>query len=148
MSCHSLQFPFIIQSPHSFPISQFSNIKQLICTRPIPRTTSPQRTCIYKLLSIIRLAFSPTPISLVSFQSDLSLSVFTSDSSPFSPPQLPSETLFSSSLFLLFPFFPVLLCCNAASFSLPDTASLCFLLQPADRFFHFLRFPGSPGYCL
>ena len=154
MSCHSLQFPFIIQSPHSFPIShsfpipQSSNIKQLICTRPIPRTTPPQRTCIYKLLSIIRLAFSPNPISLISFQSDLSLPVFTPDSSPFCPPQLPSETLFSFSLFLLFPFFPVLLCCNAASFSLPGTASLCFLLQPADRFFHFLRFPGSPGYCL
>ena len=148
MSCHSLQFPFIIQSPHSFPIPQSSKIKQLICTRPIPRTTPPQRTCIYKLLSIIRLAFSPTPISLISFQSDLSLPVFTPGSSPFSPPQLPSETLFSFSLFLLFPFFTVLLCCNAASFSLPDTASLCFLLQPADRFFHFLRFPGSPGYCL
>lgn len=57
MSCHSLQFPFIIQSPHSFPIPQFSNIKQLICTRPIPRTTPPQRTCIYKLLSIIRFSF-------------------------------------------------------------------------------------------
>ena len=76
MSCHSLQFPFIIQSPHSFssphsfPIPQSSNIKQLICTRPIPRTTPPQRTCIYKLLSIIRLAFSPTPISLISFRSD------------------------------------------------------------------------------
>ena len=109
-----------------FPNS--SNIKQLICTRPIPRTTPPQRTCIYKLLSIIRLAFSPTPISLVSFQSNLSLPVFTPGSSPFSPPQLPSETLFSSSLFLLFPFFPVLLCCNAASFSLPGTAFLCFLI--------------------
>ena len=154
MSCHSLQFPFIIQSPHSFssphsfPIPQSSNIKQLICTRPIPLTTPPQRTCIYKLLSIIRLAFSPTPISLVSFQSNLSLPVFTPGSSPFSPPRPLSETLFSFSLFLLFPFFPVLLCCNAASFSLPGTAFLCFLLRPADRFCHFLRFPDSPGYCL
>lgn len=148
MSCHSLQFPFIIQSPHSFPISQFSNIKQLICTCPIPLTTPPQRTCIYKLLSIIRLAFSPTPISLISFPFDWSLPVLTPDSSPFSPPRLLSETLFSFSLFLLFPFFPVLLCCNAASFSLPGTAFLCFLLQPADRSCHFLRFPGSPGYCL
>ena len=107
MSCHSLQFPFIIQSPHSFPIPQSSNIKQPICTRPIPRTTPPQRTCIYKLLSIIRLAFSPTPIFLISFRSDLSLPVFTPGSSPFSPPQLPSETfhLLSSCFSHFFPFF-------------------------------------------
>lgn len=37
---------------------------------PISHPTPPQRTCIYKLLSIIRLAFSPTPISLISFRSD------------------------------------------------------------------------------
>lgn len=124
-----------------FPNS--SNIKQLICTRPIPLTTPPQRTCIYKLLSIIRLAFSPTPISLISFRSDLSLPVFTSDSSPFSPPQLPSETLFSFSLFLLFPFFPVLLCCNAASFHCLIQHLFVFYFNQQTAFSIFYAFPAA-----
>lgn len=122
---------------------------------PISHPTPPQRTCIYKLLSIIRLAFSPTPISLISFRSDcLCLFLLQAPHRSLHHGLFPKLSFhFLSSCFSHFSRSSLLQC---SIFSLPGTAFLCFCFDQQTAFAIFYAFPtawdiacdnGAAGCC-